>query len=249
MSTKNGAQIILYRFNVLHRIVHLIVMVTFVGVGLTGCSMAFSSTSLAQFFVQCLGGIDNTRSLHRFFAVTLYLCVVTEVVWIIYYKFMLRGRILGPDSMFPSKRDFSCFYHHMQYILGRRDDPPPFERFAWWEKLDYWTLFIGMQTMSLTGLLLWFPEFFSSFLPGYFINLAQVLHVDEGVLAVLYKFFIHTTVRHFRPEVYPGDWTIFTGKTTPEKVRRTHPGEWARLKAAGKMGDITPHEAATGTKR
>jgi hypothetical protein len=47
---------------------------------------------------------------------------------------------------------------------------------------------------------------------------------------VLYKFFIHTTVRHLRPEVYPGDWTIFTGKTTGETIMRAHPGEWALLK-------------------
>ncbi|MCL5124257.1 MAG: cytochrome b/b6 domain-containing protein [Deltaproteobacteria bacterium] len=221
-----------WRFSVLQRTVHLTVMFAFIGIGLTGFSMAFSSMAPARAFAWFLGGVDSVRYLHRLFAVVLYLCVVTEVLWLIYYKFILRGNLLGPHSICFTKQDLSYFRDHIGYILALRNAPPPFERFAWWEKLDYWTLFIGMQTMGLTGLLLWFPEFFSRFVPGYFINLAQVLHFDEAVLAVLYKFFIHTTVRHFRPEVYPGDWTIFTGKTTKEKIRRTHPGEWARLNAS-----------------
>jgi len=162
--------------------------------------------------------------------VILYLCVVAEVLWMLYFKFLLRGKLLGPNSICFRFKDLKFFREHIEYLLGRRTTPPPFDRFAYWEKLDYWTLFIGMQTMGLTGLLLWFPEFFSRFVPGVFINLAQVLHFDEAILAVLYKFFIHTTVRHLRPEVYPGDWTIFTGKTTGETIMRAHPGEWALLK-------------------
>ncbi|MDR3603898.1 MAG: cytochrome b/b6 domain-containing protein [Syntrophaceae bacterium] len=223
------------RFSVLQRAVHLTVMFAFIGIGLTGFSMAFSSMAPARAFAWSLGGVESVRYLHRVFAVTLYLCVVTEVVWLIYFKFLLKGNLFGPHSIFFTKQDLLYFRDHMGYILALRNEPPPFERFAWWEKLDYWTLFIGMQTMGLTGLLLWFPEFFSRFVPGYFINLAQVLHFDEAILAVLYKFFIHTTVRHFRPEVYPGDWTIFTGKTTKEKMMRTHPGEWARLNASAQI--------------
>ncbi|MGC8659514.1 MAG: formate dehydrogenase subunit gamma [Desulfomonilaceae bacterium] len=232
MANQNIKQQTFWRFSVLHRSVHFIVMFAFIGIGLTGFSMAFSSMEPARVFVRLLGGVDTVRYLHRLFAVALYLCVVLEVLWLLYYKFILGGNLLGPNSICFTKQDISYFGAHMRYMLALRDTPPPFERFAWWEKLDYWTLFIGMQTMGLTGLILWFPEFFSRFLPGYFINLAQVLHFDEAVLAVAYKFFVHTTVRHLRPEVYPGDWTIFTGKTTKEKMMRTHPGEWARLNAS-----------------
>jgi len=150
---------------------------------------------------------------------------------VLYFKFVLRGRLLGPNSICFSIKDLKYFQEHLGYIVGQRQAPPPFDRFTWWEKLDYWTLFIGMQTMGLTGLFLWFPEFFSRFFPGVFANLAQVLHFDEAILAVLYKFFIHTAVRHLRPEVYPGDWVIFTGKVTKETMMRAHPGEWALMDA------------------
>ena len=232
MANETITQETFWRFSVLQRTIHIIVMFAFIGIGLTGFSMAFSSWGPFRSLAWFLGGVDSVRYLHRFFAVVLYLCVITEVLWLIYYKFVLRGNLLGPHSICFTKQDLSYFRDHMGYMLGFRKSPPPFERFAWWEKLDYWTLFLGMQTMGITGLLLWFPEFFSRFLPGYFINLAQVLHFDEAVIAVIYKFFIHTTVRHFRPDVYPGDWTIFTGKVTGEKMMRTHPGEWERLNAS-----------------
>jgi len=179
-----------------------------------------------------LGGIDVVRYLHRCFAVVLYLCVIAEVLWLVYFKFLLGGKFLGPNSICFSLKDLTYFREHIKYILGRREAPPAFDRFTYWEKFDFWTLFIGMQTMGLTGLFLWFPEFFSRFFPGLFINLAQVLHFDEAVLAVLYKFFIHTTVRHLRPTVYPGDWVIFNGFVTKETMMRAHPGEWASLNAS-----------------
>jgi len=229
MSDQNVNQQVYWRFSVLQRTVHLIVMFAFIGVGLTGFSMALSSMAPARSFVWFLGGIDSVRYLHRCFAVTLYFCVVVEVLWVLYFKFLLRGKLLGPNSICFGFKDLNFFKEHIKYLLGIRATPPPFDRFAYWEKLDYWTLFIGMQTMGLTGILLWFPEFFSRFLPGVCINLAQVLHFDEAILAVLYKFFIHTTVRHLRPEVYPGDWTIFTGQVTKETIMRAHPGEWALM--------------------
>jgi cytochrome b subunit of formate dehydrogenase len=218
-------------------------MFAFVGVGLTGFSIAFSSTGLAQAFVWFFGGIDNIRFLHRLFAVTLYLCVVVEVLWVLYFKVILRGDLLGPNSICFLFKDVKFFREHVAYIIGFRKTPPPFERFTYWEKLDYWTLFIGMQTMTMTGLLLWFPEFFSRYLPSMSFNLAQVLHFDEAILAVLYKFFIHTTVRHLRPEVYPGDWTIFTGKVTEETMKRAHPGEWAMLHVRNEAPTLTDQQA------
>ncbi|MCX5873902.1 MAG: cytochrome b/b6 domain-containing protein [Deltaproteobacteria bacterium] len=241
MADQTVRQETFWRFSVLQRALHLIVILGFVGIGLTGFSMAFSSVAPARTFVWFLGGADSVRYLHRFFAVVMYLCVVTHVFWLFYYKFILGGDLFGPNSICFRKQDLLYFRDHIGYLLALRNAPPAFDRFTYWEKLDYWAIFIGMQSMSLTGLFLWFPEFFSRFLPGYFINIAQVLHFDEGVLAVLYIFCIHLTVGHWRPEVYPGDWTIFTGKTTKETMMKTHPGEWASL-------NPSPRGSAIGEK-
>ena len=84
----------------------------------------------------------------------------------------------------------------------------------------------GMNTMGLTGLVLWFPLFFTGFLPGVLVNVARVLHLYEAILAVALKFVVHLATAHLRPEVYPADKSIFTGKTTPERMKQEHPGEW-----------------------
>ena len=90
-------------------------------------------------------------------------------------------------------------------------------------------MLVGMNTMGLTGLVLWFPVFFSGLLPGYFVNLARVLHLYEALLAVALKFVVHLVTTHLRPEVYPLDTSIFNGKTTPERMEHEHPGEWEEV--------------------
>jgi cytochrome b subunit of formate dehydrogenase len=82
-----------------------------------------------------------------------------------------------------------------------------------------------MNTMGLTGLVLWFPEFFATLMPGYFINLAQVLHLYEAIMAVALKFVVHIMVAHLRPQVFPIDKSIFSGRTTDARMTREHPGQ------------------------
>ena len=86
-----------------------------------------------------------------------------------------------------------------------------------------------MNTMGLTGLVLWFPEWFSGFLPGYFINLALIIHLVEAVIAVALKFVVHLVVAHLRPEVWPGDISIFHGQMSHERLKAEHPGHWQTL--------------------
>ncbi|MGD8364467.1 MAG: hypothetical protein PVI36_06075, partial [Desulfobacterales bacterium] len=146
-------------------------------------------------------------------------------LWFLYYKTVLSGKLTGPLSIAPSVKDLKDFIQNLGYFLGRREAPPRFDKFTYMEKLDYWALFIGMNTMGITGLVLWFPEFFTRFLPGFFVNIAQVLHLFEAILAVAVKLFIHIGLAHFRPAVYPGDASIFTGRTSQEKIMVDHPDE------------------------
>lgn len=208
------------RFSVLHRFLHLVVMLGFTGLAATGLSLAFSATWPARAAMWIVGGSANAAWLHRACAVMTYLAVLLHGLWFLYYKAVLRGRLTGPHSMLPGLKDLKDFRHNVGYFLGRRPSPPDFDKFSYMEKIDYWAVFIGMHTMGITGLLLWFPGFFTQVLPGFFINLAQVLHFYEAILAVAIKFFIHIGMAHLRPAVYPADMSIFTGRHT---VNKLHP--------------------------
>jgi formate dehydrogenase gamma subunit len=214
------------RFSVLHRFLHLVVMIGFTGLAVTGLALGFSATAPAKAVMWVLGGSSHAAWLHRFCAVVTYGCVIIHAFWFLYYKFILSGRLTGPHSMVPSWKDLKDFKQNMAYFLGQRKTPPEFDKFSYIEKIDYWALFIGMNTMGITGLVLWFPESFTRFIPGFFVNIAQVLHFYEAILAVAIKFFIHVGMAHFRPAVYPVDMSIFTGKASRERIMEEHPGEW-----------------------
>lgn len=205
------------RFSVLHRLLHLVVMIGFTGLAVTGLSLGLSTTAPARAFMWLIGGPSHAAWLHRFCAIITYACVVIHAGWFLYYKFYLAGAWTGPNSLWPSRRDWADFKNHLAWFFGRKSAPPAFEKFSYTEKIEYWALFVGMNTMGITGLMLWFPECVTRFLPGFFVNIAQVLHFYEAVLAVIVKFFIHIGMVHLRPEVYPVDASIFTGRRKPAK--------------------------------
>jgi len=209
MSEKRPEEAI--RFSVLNRILHLFVMAGFIGLAVTGFSLAFSSRPWAQAIAWLAGGAGGLRSFHRFFAAITYGCVILHLGWLVYFKAVLKGRLTGPDSLFPRIKDLRDFIAHGAYIFGK-GRTPQFDRFSYWEKFDYWAILIGMNTMGLTGLILLFPHFFTSLFPGYFVNLAQVLHLYEAIMAVALKFVVHIVTTHLRPEVFPIDKSIFNGR-------------------------------------
>lgn len=231
MSVNDSHDRIFIRFSVLQRFLHLVVMLGFTGLALTGFSLKFSAQWWAQAIAWLLGGADHLAYLHRLCAVITYGCVVVHIFWLVYYKLVLKGSLTGPQSLFPGWKDVKDLFLHIRYFFARGPEPK-FNRFTYWEKFDYLAIFLGMNTMGLTGLLLWFPEFFSTLVPGYFINLAQVLHLYEAIMAVALKFVVHIISTHLRPEVFPLDRSIFNGQTTPEKMITAHPGEWEQLTGA-----------------
>jgi len=216
------------RFSVLHRLLHVLVMVGFFGLGVTGFSLYFGGAWWARAIAWCLGGAAGLAWTHRFLAVITYASVMAHLAWLVYYKLVLKGRLTGPGTMFPRWRDVKDMFGHLGWALDKRE-MPSFDRFTWWEKMDYWAVLLGMNTMGITGLVLWFPEWFSQWLPGYFINLALLLHLFEAVIAVAIKFVMHPIVAHLRPEVWPADTTIFTGRMSRERIRRERPALWERM--------------------
>jgi len=131
----------------------------------------------------------------------------------------------------PNTKDFADLYQNLRYIFGN-GTPPLFDRFSYLQKVDYWAVMLGMQSMGITGLLMWFPEFFSGILPGHWINVASHFHFHEAVLAVMYIGLVHMSDTHLLPEVFPLEKSIFTGKISTEKFMREHPEEYKRINSA-----------------
>ena len=116
--------------------------------------------------------------------------------------------------------------------LGPR---PRFGRYTYWEKFDYWAVFWGMGIIGGSGLLLWFPRFFALLVPGWFFNLALLIHGEEALLAVGFIFTVHFFNSHIRPSKFPMDTVIFTGRVSDEELCRERPAEYDRLRDTGQL--------------
>jgi cytochrome b subunit of formate dehydrogenase len=136
--------------------------------------------------------------------------------------------------MVPQLKDLRDVIGQFKWFFGL-GPRPRFERYSYMEKFDYWAVFWGVAIIGGSGLLLWFPEFFARFLPGWVFNVATIVHGDEALLAMSFIFTIHFFNVHFRPEKFPIDLVIFTGRHTVDYLKEEHPLEYERRKEAGAL--------------
>jgi cytochrome b subunit of formate dehydrogenase len=122
----------------------------------------------------------------------------------------------------------------VKWFFGR-GPRPRYGRYTYWEKFDYFAVLWGVIIIGSTGLLLWFPETFTYVIPGWLINVATIVHSDEALLAVAFIFTIHFFNTHFRPDKFPMDPVIFTGRMTVAELKRDKPREYEDLVARGEL--------------
>ncbi len=220
------------RFDRYHRVLHGLLMLSFLGLALTGLPLLFSDAPWAATLARLFGGFHTAGILHRTFA-ALLIGVFTAHVFRLLYRLFVRKELhilWGPGSMTPQPRDVMEMFHHVRWFLGL-GPRPRFDHFTYWEKFDYWAVFWGMGIIGFSGLVLWFPLFFSRFVPGWFFNVAMLVHGEEALLAVGFIFTIHFFNSHLRPEKFPMDTVIFTGRVSDDELREERPEEFARLRA------------------
>ncbi len=217
-----------WRFNLFHRFIHVLVMTSFAGSTLSGMALKFRTAAWARVAMQLMGGVAGAAWLHRVCAIVIAFYCFLHLIFIISYLVRRKGPLFGGSSMIPRLQDFIDLWLHFLYFIGRRPRPK-FDRFTYWEKFDYWAVFWGVLIIGLSGLVLWFPELATRFLPGIVLNIAQIMHSDEAVLAVGFIFVVHMFNTHLRPEKFPVDMSIFTGKVTEEELEKEHTLEWERM--------------------
>src|SRR5690606_28796874 len=109
------------------------------------------------------------------------------------------------------------------------------DRWTYWEKFDYVAEVGGSGIIGLSGLMLWFPEFFANFLPGWMFNVATIVHGYEALLAIGFIFTIHFFNAHLRLEKFPVDDVMFTGRLPEQEFKEERGAEYDRLVASGEL--------------
>jgi cytochrome b subunit of formate dehydrogenase len=235
-SPKMNNQARIIRFNVIHRLFHLFIMVTFLIQALTGLGRLLYPTSWGKALTNLFGGYESITAIHGRVGVVMLLGFVVHLVYIlmkIEWK-GLRQTLFHPDSLVPGLQDAIHMGQRLRWFFGL-GPPPAFDRWTYWEKFDYWAIFWGMPLLGVTGLLLMYPLVTSYFLPGWVLNVTLLLHRAEALLAMLYIFIIHFTVGHFRHGMFPMNECMFAGSVELGELQREHPLWIVRLKEEGKL--------------
>ncbi|MBX3044076.1 MAG: cytochrome b/b6 domain-containing protein [Candidatus Kapabacteria bacterium] len=229
------------RFNTLSRILHVIMILSFLTLASTGMMLKFSYSGWAQFSVKLIGGVEIAGFLHRFAAILLFGVFFTHIYDLIVNKRKeygsLKKMLLGPDTMLPTKKDYHDFIGSMKWFIGK-GPRPEYGRWTYWEKFDYFAVFWGIFVIGSTGMMLWFPNIFTKFFSGEFINVATIIHSDEALLAAGFIFTIHFFNTHFRPEKFPMDTVIFSGSYELEEFKFDRPDEYRRLEEEGQLDKL-----------
>jgi cytochrome b subunit of formate dehydrogenase len=221
------------RFDAKARVLHAVVMTTFLGLASTGMPLLFSDAPWARVLASVFGGFRGAGLMHRVFGATLLLAVVVHVADIGWRAFVRgeRGLFWGPTSMVPQPRDLVDASRQMKWFVGL-GPRPAFEHFTYWEKFDYWAVMWGTVIMGAAGLVLWFPVAASRILPGWMFNVALFVHGAEAALAIGFIFAVHFFNGHLRPGKFPMDPVIFTGRVSVRELRHERTAEYDRLRAS-----------------
>lgn len=224
------------RFDAIDRGLHVALIVSFLGLALTGMPLLFSESVWAGRLARLLGGVYAAGIIHRMAAILLIGVFLAHLARIgrrlVFDRDM--GVLWGPTSMTPQPRDVRDLFNHLKWFFGQ-GPRPRFDRYTYWEKFDYFAVFWGMGIIGLSGLMLWFPTAFAQVVPGWMFNIATLIHGEEALLAVGFIFTVHFFNTHMRPEKFPMDQVIFTGRITEKELREERADEYDRLLAEGRL--------------
>ncbi len=220
------------RFTPLQRRLHILVIISFLGLAITGMTLKFSYLGWAQWISHVLGGFETAGYIHRVCAVITFFYFGMHIIDLFRRK-KRTGKswyryLTDKDSMLPNRNDLKDVTATFKWFIGL-GPRPRYGRWTYWEKFDYFAVFWGVAIIGSTGLMLWFPELFTRFLPGWIINVATIIHSDEALLAVGFIFTVHFFNTHFRPDKFPMDTVIFSGRVPIEELKEDRPREYADL--------------------
>jgi cytochrome b subunit of formate dehydrogenase len=227
------------RFTPVQVAMHAVLVVTFLGLAATGLALRFSGAGWSKALANGMGGFPTLLFFHKFLAVLLtidFLYHVADVAYsvVVKKKFWM---LWGPNSLVPNLKDIQDFFRQIRWFLFMGPQPK-FDRFTYWEKLDYWGVFWGMAVIGISGYAMWFAPLFARLVPGSWLNVALLIHGEEALLAVSYIFVVHFFNEHLRPQNFPMDLTIFTGRQTKEELEERHPMEYIRLTKSGELESL-----------
>ncbi len=225
MPAVKNKPVYLIRFSVNQRAQHILLMVSFIALAVTGLAQRFSTIGWAESVILGMGGIEYTRVIHRAFGFLFTLLVIYHLGYLVYALIIRHSK----PSMVPTLKDFRDAITTIKYSFNFTEKPPQFGRFDYNQKFEYWGLVFGSIVIIVTGFILAFPLAVTRIFPGQLVAASVDFHGFEATLAVLTIVIWHLYDVIFKPGIFPADTSIFSGKISTKRMLEEHPLEYAEV--------------------
>ena len=225
MARKKEQQQEFPRFRLMARIEHIILLVSFTVLSVTGLPQKYIESPFSETMIAVMGGIELVRIIHRYSAFALVAGSAFHLFTGAYRSLVKRERM----RIMLRWSDARDLWNTVRYNLGFLSEPPKLPKFNFGEKIEYWAVIWGTAVMVITGFMLWNPIATTAVLPGQFIPAALAAHGGEAVLAVLSILIwhmYHVLIKH-------RNFSIFTGKLPRHQMEEEHALELERLESGG----------------
>jgi formate dehydrogenase gamma subunit len=214
------------RFPLSQRIEHLLLILSFTILAVTGLPQKFPTSSISPAIISFFGGIELARIIHRVAAIVLLLETIYHVVLVGYKLYIQRVQA----TMLPGIKDARDGIQAFAFNLGLKKDRPKMGRYSFAEKMEYWALIWGTFIMVITGFMLWNPIATAEILPGQFIPAAKAAHGGEAILAVLAIIIWHFYGVHIKT----WNWSMIKGTISRHEMEEEHALELEEIESGKK---------------
>lgn len=219
------------RFDLGQRIEHLLLMLTTIVLLLTGLPQKYREFAWSQALMATPEGVELIRLVHHTAAIVMALLALYHFGKAIVKLFQKK---LSADLLI-TWQDVKDAFGMLKYLLFLNKEKPRFGKFNFEQKVTYWVVAIGFLLMILSGFIIWFPVWFTQWLPGGVVPAAKLMHSSEAIAAAFFILIWH--IYHVHIERL--NLSIFTGKLTEKEMKEYHKKEYDRVERTTKT---TPGE-------
>jgi formate dehydrogenase subunit gamma len=209
------------RFSISQRWEHAVLLLSGLVLLLTGLPQKYRELSISQDLLSTPDRVELIRQIHHIAAIVLALEALYHLGRIIYL--MAKRRL--PGDLLPTWQDVRDAGHMIQYLLFLRGDKPKFGRYNFEQKVTYWFVFFGILIMGISGFVIWFPIWFTNFLPGGVVPAAKLAHSTEAVVTAIFVIIWHVYHVHLERT----NLSMFTGRLSEDEMKTFHEKEYERL--------------------
>jgi formate dehydrogenase gamma subunit len=209
------------RFSITQRWEHTVLVLSFIVLLLTGLPQKYRTAAWSQQILSTPERLETIQTIHHIAAVVLIL----EALYHIGKGLYLLSRRQLSDAIFPTMQDVRDAFQMVRYLLFLSEEKPAHGKYNFEQKFTYWFVAFGVGIMTVSGLFMWFPVFFTRFLPGGIIPASLLAHSSEAIAAAVFILIWHT----YHVHIERLNLSIFTGRLSEREMREYHELEYEAL--------------------